>query len=202
MGSQMDEVRNTKFRQNNLFRGDPGNSRLNACVGDNGGRYDLFDYAHGYFAATKKILEAAKHFEVGVATDTLVYPACYNFRHSIELFIKYMVATYSQMLKDDTIRFEFRHGLMENWRTVTVAASRLGWSPFEGDEVALVEKTIAEFMEIDPNGVIFRYPDSIRGEQHLQEWSLINLGIVEQRACTVFRIFEDWNYRIGSRLDR
>ena len=26
-----------------------------------------------------------------MAVDTLVYPACYNFRHSIELFVKYLV---------------------------------------------------------------------------------------------------------------
>ena len=78
-----------KFRFNALFR-PGGDGSLNACVGDNGGRYDLFDYAHGYFAATRKILEAAKVVEVGLAVDTLVYPACYNFRHSLELFIKYL----------------------------------------------------------------------------------------------------------------
>jgi hypothetical protein len=63
----------------------------------------------------------------------------------------------------------------------------------------LLEKTISEFEEIDPNGVIFRYPDSIKGEQHLKEWTLINLGIVEARALSIFAIFEDWNYKIDAR---
>lgn len=188
-----------KFRFNALFR-PGGDGSLNACVGDNGGRYDLFDYAHGYFAATRKILEAAKVVEGGLAVDTLVYPACYNFRHSLELFIKYLVTSYARLLKDDSIQFETRHGLKGNWDKVQAAAMRYRWAPFKVDEIGLVEATIADFHEVDPNGVIFRYPDSIKGEQHLKDWALINLGVIEEHATRLFEMFEDWHYRIDERL--
>ncbi len=35
------------FKQNDLFRPDFTRLDSNACVGDNGGPYDLYDYAHG-----------------------------------------------------------------------------------------------------------------------------------------------------------
>ena len=35
------------FKQNDLFRPDFDRIDFNACVGDNGGPYDLYDYAHG-----------------------------------------------------------------------------------------------------------------------------------------------------------
>jgi len=41
------------FKQNDLFRGLQNDlSRLNACVGNNGGPYDLYDYSWGYFEGT------------------------------------------------------------------------------------------------------------------------------------------------------
>jgi len=50
----------SKIRENDLFRGDPQNSARNACVGDNGGRYDLFDHALGYFDASLILLRAGQ----------------------------------------------------------------------------------------------------------------------------------------------
>jgi len=39
------------FKQNDVFK-HVDNDQLNACVGNNGGPYDLYDYAKGYFEAT------------------------------------------------------------------------------------------------------------------------------------------------------
>ena len=42
------------FKENALFRGLQNHlSRFNACVGNNGGPYDLYDYAEGYFEENK-----------------------------------------------------------------------------------------------------------------------------------------------------
>lgn len=189
------------FRENSLFRGGRP-AEYNACVGDNGGRYDLYDYAHGYFAATKAILALKERFDsVEIAVDTLVYPACYNFRHSIELYLKYQISLLSQLLEEPSLQYEIRHSLGTNWSVATAACDKLGWRPFSKNEEALVAQTVADFDEIDPNGVIFRYSDGRRGEQHLKEWSLINLDVVERRANAVFQIFVDGHYRLESRLD-
>jgi hypothetical protein len=184
---------------NDLFRGGP-NVEQNACVGDNGGRYDLFDYAHGYFTMAKKGLQAAKEIEVGVYVDTMVYPICYNFRHGIELFIKHWITRYRFALNDDALGFQANHSLQANWDVALAAMRRYCWNPAREGEVKLVTKTVREFMEIDPRGMIFRYPDSIQGEQHLKEWRLINLEIIEQRVNSVFEIFDSWEHRMRAHL--
>jgi len=46
------------FKQNDLFRPDFDRIDFNACVGDNGGPYDLYDYAYGYFDATRLLLKS------------------------------------------------------------------------------------------------------------------------------------------------
>jgi hypothetical protein len=49
-------------KQNSVFQGLTNQyAQYNACVGDNGGRYDLYDYASGYFQASDTLLKAVKH---------------------------------------------------------------------------------------------------------------------------------------------
>jgi hypothetical protein len=77
-------------RSNAIFQSGPEQHKdLNACVGENGGRYDLYDYAGGYFEATDTLLKAAKHDKVTI--DDIVYPVCLTFRHGVELFVKYLI---------------------------------------------------------------------------------------------------------------
>ena len=46
-------------KANTVFKGSQGADwQLNACVGDNGGPYDLYDYAQGYFEATRVLITA------------------------------------------------------------------------------------------------------------------------------------------------
>ena len=59
------------FKQNDVFRHIDGD-QLNACVGNNGGPYDLYDYAKGYFEATKTLLDNVQ--DEGNHIDLIVYP--------------------------------------------------------------------------------------------------------------------------------
>ena len=82
------------FKQNDVFKHvdfDP----LNACVGNNGGPYDLYDYAKGYFDATKTLLNHLQ--DDGNRIDLIVYPICYNFRHAVELCLKYVITDLSKV---------------------------------------------------------------------------------------------------------
>jgi hypothetical protein len=66
----------TSFKVNDLFRPGP-NGDLNACVGENGGPYDFFDYALGYFKGAMAIARAAERRELPV--DIAVYPMVYSY---------------------------------------------------------------------------------------------------------------------------
>lgn len=48
---------------------------------------------------------------------------------------------------------------------------------------------------MDPVGQIFRYPESIKKELHLKDWSLINLVVVEERLKEVHEVVRQWHSR-------
>ncbi len=76
------------FAPNMLFRSGP-DFQLNACVGTNGGPYDLRAYGQGFFEGGKAIIQAARNRAAPV--DILVYPAAFSFRHGIELYLKHLL---------------------------------------------------------------------------------------------------------------
>lgn len=183
------------FKQNALFRGGE-NWSINACVGDNGGPYGLYDYAQGYLECSRLVIENAKLPTAIV--DTLVYPACYNFRHGIELYVKYGIETVSA-ISDVDKKYKFNHSLTKNW--IDFKNDAKNFIEMSDEDIYFVEQTIVCFEEVDPNGQIFRYPESIKGIQHLKEWSLINLGRVGGALEKVTAIFKDWHYKMEGELD-
>lgn len=47
------------------------------------------------------------------------------------------------------------------------------------EDAALFEEVIGHIEEVDPAGQTFRYPESIKYDQHLKDWPSINLAVVE-----------------------
>ncbi|CAA2158533.1 hypothetical protein MBRA_03802 [Methylobacterium brachiatum] len=183
------------FKENDLFKGTP-NWSLNACVGDNGGPYDMYDYAQGFLEAARVVIRRSTDDDAIV--DTLVYPACFNFRHGIELFIKYGVGSLSE-IKNAKIEYSKKHSLLGDWKIFR--AESVGVFAFDEKDLDIVDKTIACFEEVDPNGQIFRYPESIKGIQHLKEWSLINLGRVGGALDEIMTVFKGWHFMIEVELE-
>jgi hypothetical protein len=186
------------FKQNDLFRSDFDRADYNACVGDNGGPYDLYDYADGYLDATERLLKTAAK-DKGMAIDLLVYPICLNFRHAIELFIKYLISDLNKLTKSHT-KFKPTHSLVENWR---VAKKLIKKTKLKVDtkELEWITHVVDDIMEVDPKGEIFRYPESIKGDQHLKDWSHINLAVVGDVFIKTKKIAERWQGEIEGRIE-
>jgi hypothetical protein len=55
------------------------------------------------------------------------------------------------------------------------------------EQVAVIENAVNNLMEVDPKGDIFRYTESIMDDQHLKDWSDINLEVIELHPT--FRTF-------------
>jgi len=47
-----------------------------------------------------------------------------------------------------------------------IKATKLDVDP---EEVKFITSIVTDIMEVDPNGNIFRYPESIKGDQHLKD---------------------------------
>lgn len=186
------------FKENALFRGWKAHSEMNACVGNNGGPYDLYDYAHGYFEATRLLLQEVQ--KPGIIIDIMVYPICLTYRHAMELFIKYLIADLAK-LNDAKKRYRPHHGLKENWELALelIAEAKLKASD---RELVAIGEVVEAMAEVDPKGEIFRYPESIKGDQHLKDWSLINLVVLERSAAKTFDIAHTLHHRLEARLGR
>jgi hypothetical protein len=107
--------------ENPLFtNGD--NANMNACVGDNGGPYELFDYGKGFFEGGHAIVAAAGALVAPV--DWLVYPAAFSYRHGIELLLKQLVLTLNGLLGSPK-GFGKHHKMMDLWGVVVELDERI-----------------------------------------------------------------------------
>ncbi|NYA43155.1 hypothetical protein HZI31_07545 [Serratia fonticola] len=93
----------TERTENQIFRGMPKYSWANACVGENG-QPDTYYYAHGYLEAA--IILSEKVINERFLVDTLIYPICFNFRHSIELYLKAFLDEVNALAKIKEVNLE------------------------------------------------------------------------------------------------
>jgi hypothetical protein len=183
------------FKQNDVFK-HVDNDQLNACVGNNGGPYDLYDYAKGYFEATTTLLSHVQ--DDGNHIDLIVYPICFDFRHALELYLKYVITDLAEVKGTDH-KFKTKHTLAKNWRA---AKSLLKLIETKDEDLDYFEKVINCIDEVDTtDGQTFRFPESIKGDKHLQEWSTINLQTIKAHNERISAIAHMWHCRIESALE-
>ena len=177
---------------NALFRGDYELGAYNACVGDNGCP-DLYYYADG-FADSVFLLIDALTTEHKAILDTLIYPICFNLRHSVELTIKGQIEALSQLAKlrkqplapdTDIEKVLNQHDIMNLWAFFSghaVAVDRR-----YKEKLSTLEPLIHCIGETDPTGQTFRYSYSTEAKKHLTDVSVINVLVLRDQ----FRVIRE-----------
>lgn len=178
------------YEPNTLFRNGP-NAQLNACIGTNGGPYDFSDYGEGFFEGAKQIIAAIRRGEWTI--DILIYPAAFSYRHGIELYVKHLLKELSAYNKSG-VEYERTHKLQDNWARVVEEAKKSKLTFFDETELSLVGDIIAEFCQIDPTGQVFRYPEDIKGNKHLEGLDVINVEVLEQGMAVVHDRLDTWRH--------
>jgi hypothetical protein len=178
-----------RFKTNSLFR--PGaDYHLNACVGRNGGPYDFYDYSLGYLRAARAIAAAAG--QPPLAVDIAVYPLVFNFRHGIELALKYFAITLPPLF-DHHGSPALTHRLKDNWTFVEPFVRRdEGFSPNE--TIPPFSQLVDDLVHFDPKGEVFRFPEDRAGELYLQDASLINVGVLAEAIAQAEDIVSFWQF--------
>lgn len=129
----------------------------NANISDGFSRLVLM--MEGYRKAAELMVQAAERDTV--ERSWLVYPILFNYRHFLELALKYQLATYGP-----TVGIEPNwncHRLEISWSSFTEMLERYGTDdPDEVDPV--VGEIILEFAKIDPASYSYRYPVNKKGE--------------------------------------
>jgi hypothetical protein len=186
-----------KYTHNSLFRPGP-EPAMNACVGDNGGPYDFAAYAEGFFQAGFEIVHA---IERGAWTiDLLVYPAVFDFRHGIELYLKHLTILANRLVRPGTV-MQQGHGIMRNWEELKELFAKLNDSYFEPVEIGVVHDILEDTVAIDATGQVFRYPSDHKGKRHLGDISVINVVVLADGMQVLFDLFEKWNSGLFALLE-
>jgi hypothetical protein len=186
------------FTPNALFRGGPVTD-YNACVGENGGPYDLIDYGKGFFDGAQEIVVAVK--ERNGTVDLLVYPICFSFRHGIELYVKALVQTASKF-NGSKRTYQKNHSIDEYWTMIVEEFDKLDDRVIDKTEIGIAGDIIADFVQIDPTGQVFRYPEDLKGNAHLTGLKLINVEVLSDGMKMLHGLLEDWYYRLEDIMER
>lgn len=180
------------MRKNNTFRGGEP-FWANACVGENG-MPDYYEYAKGFSEASNVLINAAlSNSGCDHAVDIMIYPICFNMRHSVELRLKGAVVILSKLASSRQPLPEFNlegsHDIGKIWeylsRELNNFDSRL---TFFTDAL---DPFIKDFADIDPTGQTFRYPFSNENVKHLTDIPTINVGIL-QRVFAALELLLDY----------
>ncbi|MCP5134411.1 MAG: hypothetical protein H6976_12655 [Gammaproteobacteria bacterium] len=180
------------YKHNDLFRRGP-QTRLNACIGTNGGPYDFSDYSRGYFQSAKNQLDAI--IKNSGLVDILIYPLCYSYRHGIELGLKHLARELPLIFQEGE-KIKLTHNLNDNWNSIRPYIVRLRRYLDENNEsVPFIDKVLNDFLEFDPNGEVFRFPENRKGDLHLQEARIINVEVLGAYMERLAEIFKYWFYK-------
>ncbi len=181
---------------NPLFTNGP-NVSLNACVGDNGGPYELFEYGKGFFEGGHAAIQAAE--DGAGAVDLLVYPATFAYRHGIELFLKELIRRHNSMLKTGDA-FTPGHGMIKLWDDLLALHGKVENPLIEREAVDRCGEMIGHFHAIDPTGQVFRYPEDIKGNAHLKDHKLINVEVLGDHMRELQELMERWLSNLDERI--
>lgn len=178
---------------NATFRPDYNNSRFNASVGTNG-IISYITYATGFSKAANLLLDQVLKNNAD-DIDLLIYPICFNMRHSIELRLKGVIEELSKLAN-------IRNVKMPEFNLATSHYIANIWSYYKNQSEILdiryatinilLEPTILDIAEIDSTGQTFRYPfDNNKEQKHLTELDNISCITLKSKFVDIEENLED-----------
>lgn len=194
------DLKMPQWNWNALFRGDYELGAYNACVGDNGCP-DLYYYADGFADSVFLLIDAlTTGHKTGhkAVLDTLIYPICFNLRHSVELTIKGQIEDLSQLAKlrkqplapeADIEKVLNQHDIMNLWAFFSGHA--VAFDRRYKEKVSALEPLIRCIGETDPTGQTFRYSYSTEARKHLTDVSVINVLVLRDQFRVIRQQLEE-----------
>ena len=124
---------------------------------------------------------------------SLIYPILFNYRHSIELAMKWIIArygTYSSAETGDTQH----HNLWQLWKLSKKIIIEVG---SEDDAISVVEKVIKDFHDLDKTALAFRYSRDKNGTTIALPDGVIDL----ENICDVMKAVSHFFEGVDGQLD-
>lgn len=147
----------------------------NACVGNNGNP-GYYEYSKGFSLAANLLIEQVTSRKEEANIDDLIYPVCFNMRHSVELRLKGAIQEISFIaeLKETKLQFDLSgsHDIGNIWKFLKEHSEKLDGRYKEIN--GLIDETISDIADVDATGQTFRYPASTESIKHLTDVAVIN----------------------------
>ena len=116
------------------------------------------DIWRGYMQAGAALIDACS--EDSPARDSLIYPALFNYRHGIEVAMKFILACHEEEPPADET--EPGHNLWKLWKRCKEII--LEAVPEDSDgSIAAVEQVIKDLHDVDKGAQAFRYSEDKKG---------------------------------------
>ncbi|SFI25465.1 hypothetical protein [Modicisalibacter xianhensis] len=165
----------------------------NACVGNNGDP-GYWDYAKGFSQAANLLIDEVLNGKgFTYAFDELIYPVCFNMRHSVELRLKGAISVLVLLEKFRGRVFEFdlegSHDIGNIWRFF-IEKSRSVDDRYN-EIVDRLNAKILDIAEIDVTGQTFRYPINRESQKHLVDVAIINFYNLKESFSEIEDALDD-----------
>lgn len=124
------------------------------------GVFSFFTISEGYWNSAKIIFETMKEKPNDFAlVDSLIYPLFFNFRHSVEMFIKLLFFKFGEHTEKARRDFlEKGHNLQSLWATLIPYLNKGKKHVGCSIDLNAVEHYIKEINKFDSDSMIMRYP--------------------------------------------
>lgn len=166
------------------------------------GAFAFYTISDGYWESAKillkKMIEESDNFAV---VDALIYPLFFNYRHSIETFLKLLYFNYGEQTDQARQEFlEIGHDLQNLWAKLrpflNKAKKHVGCSV----NINAMEHYIKSINLFDPNSMVMRYPidkDLTANKGRERHFDFIHFGERMDELCDSLR---QLNYELSNQM--
>lgn len=156
------------------------------------GAFSFLTISDGYWEAAKVILQTmeSNHHDFSVV-DTLVYPFFFNYRHSVETFLKYMYFNIGE--KTEEARKDILnqgHSLKQLWNKIRPILIKGRKHVGCTVDIDAIEHYIIEINDYDSNSMFMRYPidkELIPNKKQEFHFDYIHFGRCMDELCKALR---------------
>lgn len=156
------------------------------------GAFSFLTISDGYWNSAKVLLEKMKEKCNDFAVvDSLVYPLFFNYRHSIETYLKLLFFKYGEQTESAKREFlKIGHNLLKLWTVLRpyldIGKKHVGSSV----DIDAMEHYIKSINDFDSNSMIMRYPieKSLEtNKEHEYRFDFTNFGKRMDELCDSLR---------------
>lgn len=117
-------------------------------------------FSDGYWESAKLLLEKMKSESNNYSlVDSLIYPLFFNYRHSVEMYLKQLFFNLGEHKEDARSKYlKLGHNLIKLWDDLKPILENGKEHVGSSIDILAVEHYIKSINEFDPNSMVMRYP--------------------------------------------